>query len=359
MPLLTTPDCRHGNGDIAGLDEATALRLGPEGTDARELVIGLLNNMPDAALEATERQFAGLLNAAAGEIPVRMRLFALPDVTRGEDLRRGMSARYGGIDELTNSRLDALIVTGTEPRAHQLADEPYWKSLTHVLEWAQENTLSAVWSCHAAHAAVLHLDGIERHRLDEKRFGLFECVRLASHTLLTGVPDRIRIAHSRCNDLHEEDLAACGYTILTRSPEAGVDAFAKQGRSLLVFFQGHPEYDQRALLREYRRDIGRFLRAERNSYPAMPRGYFDPVAADALTRFQERALLERDERLLDSFPGAFVESRLTPMTRASAVRLYANWLSYLSARRHQMQTFRLSGMTQRVLRKGAWRRQVR
>jgi len=28
--------------------------------------IGLVNNMPDAALEKTERQFIGLLNAAAG-----------------------------------------------------------------------------------------------------------------------------------------------------------------------------------------------------------------------------------------------------------------------------------------------------
>jgi len=283
---------------------------------------------------------------------VHLRRFSLPDVPRSEAARQYMSGRYCEFDDLKNSRLDALIVTGTEPHAPCLADEPYWESLTRLLEWAEENTTSTVWSCLAAHAAVLRMDGIERRRLDEKRVGLFECARVAPHLLLASVPARIRIAHSRRNELREEDLAACDYTILTRSPQAGIDAFIKQRKSLFVYFQGHPEYDQRALLREYRRDIGRFLRGERKTYPAMPQGYFDPVAADALARFRERAILERDERQLDSFPNSFVESRLTPMARSPAVRIYANWLSYLRAR-HPARRFKSNQRTLRMLRTGA------
>jgi len=51
--------------------------------------------------------------------------------------------------------------------------------------------------------------------------------------------------------------------------------FVKERKSLFLFFQGHPEYDADSLPREYRRDVGRFLRSERESYPGMPKGYFD------------------------------------------------------------------------------------
>ena len=65
----------------------------------------------------------------------------------------------------------------------------------------------------------------------------------------------------------------------------------------------------------------------------MPQSYFDEVAAGALAGFGERARLQRNERLLDSFPTTFVERRLRPMDRAPVSRLYRNWLSYLRARR--------------------------
>jgi homoserine O-succinyltransferase len=49
-------------------------RVLPAARKARAgLVIGLINNMPDAALEATESQFATLLAAAAGAQEVRLR----------------------------------------------------------------------------------------------------------------------------------------------------------------------------------------------------------------------------------------------------------------------------------------------
>jgi homoserine O-succinyltransferase len=303
----------------------------------RLLELGLINNMPDAALESTERQFVELLHSAAGDIPVRLRLFSLPDVPRSDAARAHLGNGYAGIDDLCNGRLDGLIVTGTEPRAPSLRDEPYWGSLTRVLDWANENTASTVWSCLAAHAAVLHMDGVRRQLLDEKRFGVFECARASDHPLTAGLPTRIRIAHSRCNELLEQALTSCDYSILTRSPEAGVDAFVKQGKSLFVFFQGHPEYDERALLREYRRDVGRYLRRERETYPNMPRGYFDQAATDALAAFCETALLDRREGLLDSFPLGFIEDRLGPVDRVSVVRLYRNWLSYLCARKTQRQ----------------------
>ena len=77
---------------------------------------------------------------------------------------------------------------------------------------------------------------------------MFDCELVASHELTADLPPCWPVPHSRCNTLMEEALAAGGYQVLTRSPTAGVDAFLRQNASLFVFFQGHPEYDARALL---------------------------------------------------------------------------------------------------------------
>ena len=298
-------------------------------SDASCLEIGLINNMPDAALEATERQFLALLAAAADDIVVRLTPYALPDVPRAEWGRRHVNSFYSGIGDLWDRQLDGLIVTGTEPRGSDLRAEPYWGSLTRVLEWAECHTHSTVWSCLAAHATVLHLDGIGRRALSDKRFGVFECARVADHPLTAGVPSRLSMPHSRWNDIPEEALTASGYRVLTRSTEAGVDAFVKQRQSLFVFFQGHPEYEATTLLLEYRRDLGRFLRGERETYPRLPRGYFDDETVETLIALRARALSDRREELIEEFPTARLAGRVANTWRSAAARLYRNWLVYL------------------------------
>ncbi len=258
---------------------------------------------------------------------------ALPDVPRSDSGRRRVSSVYSGIGDLWDSRLDGLIVTGTEPRAPNLEDEPYWGSLTTVLDWAERNTHSTVWSCLAAHAAVLHLDGIGRRMLSDKRFGIFECARVSDHELTAGAPSRLKMPHSRWNDIPEDALTSCGYRVLTRSNDAGIDAFVKQGKSLFVFFQGHPEYEANTLLLEYRRDIRRFLRRERETYPPMPQGYFDDDTVDALTAVRERALSDRREELFEEFPTALAAEKLTNTWRPAATRVYRNWLLYMCAQK--------------------------
>ena len=47
------------------------------GRGAATIQVGLVNNMPDTAMRATELQFARLLKDAAGPLDVRLRLFNL------------------------------------------------------------------------------------------------------------------------------------------------------------------------------------------------------------------------------------------------------------------------------------------
>jgi homoserine O-succinyltransferase len=296
--------------------------------------IGLVNSMPDAALDATERQFRALLNAAADGLVVRLTLYTLPEVPRS-DFGRNQVSRYSDFGDLWDHHHDGLIVTGTEPRAADLKDEPFWGSLTRVLEWADRHTHSTILSCLAAHAGVLHSDGIVRRALGDKRFGVFECVSVSDHRLTAAAPSRLRMPHSRWNEIPEEALLACDYRILTRSAGAGVDAFVKQLKSLFVFFQGHPEYEATTLLLEYRRDIGRFLRGERDTYPPMPQGYFDGDTGHALTALRERALSDRREQLLAEFPIAMAAGKVTNNWRSTAEGLYRNWLQYIRAEKRQ------------------------
>src|SRR5690349_16663187 len=104
--------------------------------------IGLVNNMPDAALETTERQFVALIGAAAADIPVRLRLLTLVGVPRSERAQHYLRDSYSDVGELADGALDALIVTGAEPRTPALSGEPYWPALAALIDWAEHNTIS-------------------------------------------------------------------------------------------------------------------------------------------------------------------------------------------------------------------------
>lgn len=304
-------------------------------SDAHCIDIGLLNNMPDKALQSTERQLVTLLDAAAVGIVVRLSLYALPDVPRTELGVRHVSSLYSGIERLWDRHLDGLIVTGTEPRAADLMDEPYWDSLIKVLDWADLSTHSTILSCLSAHAALLHFDGIGRRRLDAKRFGIFECARVSNHPLTARSPSHFPMPQSRWNEIPKNDLTKFGYSILTRSMDGGVDSFVKQRQSLFVFFQGHPEYEANTLFHEYRRDVGRYLRRERETYPSMPRHYFDEETTDTLTAFQTRALCDRREEVLADLPDLQIEKRLGNPWRSTAERIYGNWLIHLCVQKER------------------------
>jgi homoserine O-succinyltransferase len=335
MPILVDRG-PGGCSIVAGKGTATErlkARRHPAGSEWIE--IGLVNNMPEAALEVTEQQFLELLGAAAGDSWIHLRFFALPDVPRSERGRSYLSQSYHDAAEIRHAELDGLIVTGTEPKAADLADEPYWPAFTQLVDWAARNTISTVWSCLAAHAAVLHLDGIARVPLREKCIGVFDCDRLADHPLTQDLPSRSAVPHARWNELREDTLVASGYQVLTRSPAAGVDTFVRQAQSLFLFFQGHPEYGAGALLSEFRRDVGRFLKGERERYPGTPQHYFDAATETALAAFRQRAERQSREELLAEFPVP-PNPALVANWQPFAVTVYRNWLSAISAQKQRL-----------------------
>jgi homoserine O-succinyltransferase len=295
----------------------------------RTLTIGVVNNASDRALKSTERQFLRLLRAASDGTELRFRFFTCREARPSARPQSTTGDLYSDIGELYDIRPDALIVTGMEPQSAALKDEPIWGSLARIADWAEARAVPVMWSCLAAHAAVLHLDGICRFRLPTKLSGIFESdVAEPNHRLMAGIPSRWVTPHSRCYGVSGDALLARGYTVLSQSSEAAVNIFLKTGSTTFVFVQGHPEYDGDTLLREFKRDVRRYIIGESNEFPIPPRHYFTTDSEVVLNQLRQDTLQgQRDLAILDVLSRTLAHETQSNTWHLPAVRFYANWLA--------------------------------
>jgi len=138
-----------------------------------------------------------LLDAGAGDFEIQLSLWTLESLDRlVRDAARHAGA-YRPARELRAATRDGLIVTGAEPRSPDLRQEPYWSELAALFDWSRARTVSTLLSCLAAHAAVLHRDGIQRRRLAAKCSGVFATEIVARHELVEGLGPASSTPHSR------------------------------------------------------------------------------------------------------------------------------------------------------------------
>lgn len=312
-------------------------------TNAAE--IAFVNNMPDTAFVETERQFRFLLgfggdcacgDCAGGALPLR--LYAPRERLGSAELDASVTAGYQPVEELFATRPAGVVVTGCEPAGGDLRREPLWPVFERIFEWAPEATGSLWLACLAAHAALAHYDGLGRRPLAAKYSAVLAQAVERDHPLTGGIPDRVAIPHSRSNEVPTAEVAGAGYRLAVASEETGwTVATAERGGCLLVAVQGHPEYGADTLLREYRRDVRRFLAGERDVYPPLPAGYLDAAAEGRLGTFRRRAERHRaapgrEPDLIGQFPFAEEAGRLQATWAPVAARLGRNWLALVAER---------------------------
>jgi homoserine O-succinyltransferase/O-acetyltransferase len=308
-------------------------RAPTEASSGAPLEIALVNNMPESAAEATVAQFETLLRRSAQGIAYRLRCYALP---QSDVARCSIFETHEGIEALYARGADVLIVTGAEPRAEKLSQEPFWEDFSQLVSWARSETSGTLWSCLAAHAAVEVLDGVQRRRQKQKVSGIYACNTTPGDWAAQGAAaDEILVPHSRYNALDRDDLVQNGYSISSWSPAIGVDSFWRREPSLFLFTQGHPEYSENTLASEFRRDLLRFIKGTSASSPQMPENYFSDSAREEIARLEANPG-EQD-------PSGFVEKLDTILKQSppearwfdDSERLYNNWLRMIAAERKQ------------------------
>lgn len=281
--------------------------------DIRELHIGLLNIMPDAALQATERQFFRLVSESNRIAQIYLYPFTLPLFDRNKAASDHIETFYLSFDQIRAQGLDALIVTGASEESNpDIVSEDVWGPLRDALTWAHDNVTSTLCSCLASHAVMTYIYDQPPIWRDTKRWGVYSHkVTDRSHPLIHGMNTKFDVPHSRYSEILPEQFRAAGLTILAESYEAGVHLAVSPDGLRQVLFQGHPEYDTVSLLKEYKREIKSFISGDRDDYPPFPEHYFGAQATEILTQYREKILAGQDSS--DDFP----EDRLLPLLENS------------------------------------------
>jgi len=247
--------------NIFVMDDARAMMQ-----DIRPLKIAILNLMPTK--EVTETQLLRLLGNTPLQIEIT--LLTMASHESANTSREYLEAFYRTFDSVKDQKFDGLIITGAPVENLPFEEVDYWEELVRIMDWSRTHVFSTLNICWGAQAALYHQFGIDKHRLEDKAFGIFEHrVLNPRHKLVRGFDDAFRAPHSRHTTIHKEDIIRIPeLEILAESVEAGVFLIAsRDGRSIYV--SGHAEYDADTLSREYNRDVSKGLKIDvpKNYYP--------------------------------------------------------------------------------------------
>jgi len=299
--------------------------------DIRELHIGLLNMMPDAALAATERQFFRLVGQSNQIAQFYVHPFSLAGLARSADARAHIERWYEPFERIREQGLDGLIITGANVAGRNLADQPFWEPLIEVVDWAYEKVTSTLCSCLATHAVMQFRYGQTRRPLPAKRWGVYaHRVVDRHHPLVSSVNTLFDVPHSRFNEVSRTQFDAVGARVLVESDVAGVHLAVSPDGLRQVMFQGHPEYDIVSLMKEYKREVRRFIGGHRQDYPPFPDNIFSVKLRALLDEYGTLVEHEIDRgRQVPAFPEARVVAGLDNTWRDTAEGVVGNWMGLI------------------------------
>lgn len=230
--------------------------------------VGLLNLMPAEVLPKTEHQWRDSFGSLAEIVLLRF---------DNDPRRQGYGSaqfidEYKPISDVADT-LDGLIVTGANLE-RDVDDSPfpfdkihYIEQLRDVIDWAEDNTRLAVYSCLASHIVLDYVFGLQRDILPRKVFGVLCHDSIEDDPLTRGIEAPFRAPHSRWGNIPAKLLRDAGVEVLAEGFESGwLLASYRHSGGTTVLIQGHPEYERDDLAVEYERDAA--------AGQAMPESYF-------------------------------------------------------------------------------------
>jgi len=290
--------------------------------DIRPLHIGFCNLMPDAAMQATERQWFRLIGESNRVAQIYIHPFTLPAVERDAEATAYAQEHYENIEDIKSRGLDALIITGANLPISELFDcTDKWNALKEVYDWANENVVSTISSCFASHAYMAFHHNIRPTKFDNKILGVYPFRVLdRTHPLIRGMNTKMDICNSRYHNIPKKDYTDVGMSPLIEGKDIGVDFILSPDGLRNICIQGHPEYDLVSLLKEHRRDI---LLAKDNGQelPDAPVHYLPAEAQELVKKYLSGKIHD--------FPEKEIEALIDNTWTDSARSFMANWIGHV------------------------------
>lgn len=252
--------------------------------DIRPMEIAILNLMPNKI--ATEVQLLRMLSNTPLQINVELvRIHSNSSKHTPDD---HLNSFYRLFSDIKHKQYDGLIITGAPLGQMDYNEVSYWQDICEVFTWAQENVVSTLFLCWAAHAGLFYHYGLERKLLEEKLSGVYAhqpCQPL--ERLTRGFDDEFFVPHSRYGAIEKSQYQQISsLNILAESAQAGVYLVASRDKRQ-VFVTGHPEYETQTLADEYFRDLQAGLT------PSLPINYFsnEQQPDNAINRWRSHGTL--------------------------------------------------------------------
>ncbi|TMM46007.1 homoserine O-succinyltransferase [Colwellia ponticola] len=233
--------------------------------EIRPMQVAILNLMPNKI--ETEVQILRMLSNTPLQINIEF-IRIHKNVSKNTP-KEHLENFYYLFDDIKHKQYDGLIITGAPLALLDYTEVSYWDKICEVFDWADKNVTSTMFSCWAAHAALYHYYGLNRHLRKKKLFGVYSHVPLDSKEELTrGFDEHFNVPHSRYGYIEQSDYESIEeISILAQSPDAGVYLAASKNKRQ-VYLIGHPEYDASTLHEEFLRDC------KKDSSTSIPENYY-------------------------------------------------------------------------------------
>ncbi len=259
--------------------------------DIRPIEIAILNLMPTKI--ETETQLIRLLSNSP--LQIKVTLIGTESYVGTHTPLGHLQRFYKTFSEVKDRHFDGMIITGAPVEMMEFEEVKYWRELTEIFEFANNNVQSTIFICWGAQAALHYYYGLEKQILNKKLFGVFKHKKFVKFDpILKGTDEEFYIPHSRHTTVLTEDIMGVeDLLILAGSEEVGASVVrSNDGRR--IFLMGHMEYDKDTLAKEYFRDLNKGLDIDE------PKNYF------------------KDEQ----------KTKIVPNWYSVANLIYSNWLNY-------------------------------
>ena len=216
MPIKTQRDLPAKeileNENIFVMDEFRAMHQ-----DIRPLQVLILNNMP--VKQDTELQLLRALSNTPLQVDVTF-MNARSHLSQNTSANH-LNKFYVTWDEIKDQKYDGMIVTGAPVEDIPFEEVDYWQEICDIFDWAETHVTSTLHICWASQAGLYHYYGIDKEKLPQKLFGVYDHrVHNRKIPLVRGFDDIFPAPQSR----H------------TESPAAGIGIGIAVLAGLLVWF---------------------------------------------------------------------------------------------------------------------------